>query len=77
MIKISGNTRQPDVDDRKSTIREKIFKFFHTKILGIGPEFYEVIRSLGNGQDDEHYSSEGTIIYGIDEDLEENEGVEL
>ena len=71
MFKISDNTRQQDRDDRKSTIREKIIKFFHTKIMGFSPEFCEFMKSLGNRHDNEQSSDDDIIVYGIDEDFEE------
>jgi hypothetical protein len=61
MFKIIDNTGQPNRDDKKSTIGEKISKFFHTKIMGMSPEFYEFSGSLGNRQDDD--SSDEIIVY--------------
>ena len=77
MFKIINNTGIPNEYDKKSSLKEKIIKFFHTKIMGFSPEFCEFMKSLGNRHDNEQSSDDDIIIYGIDEDLEENEGVEL
>ena len=70
MFKISDNTRQQDRDDRKSTIREKIIKFFHTKIMGFSPEFCEFMRSLGDIQVNKQ-SSDDIIIDESNEEMNE------
>ena len=65
MFITTNDIKQPNGDDGKSTIGEKISGFLHTKILGMTPEFYEFIRSLGKRQDDDQFSSDDIIV--IDE----------
>jgi hypothetical protein len=76
MIKLPDNTGQPNEDNKMSSLKEKIIKFFHTKIMGLDSEIYEGIRSLGTGQDDEQLSDDDFIVITSDEETNETNASE-
>ena len=70
MFKIINNTGIPNEYDKKSSLKEKIIKFFHTKIMGYSPEFCEFMRSLGDIQVNKQ-SSDDIIIDESNEKMNE------
>ncbi len=68
MFKIINNTGIPNEYDKKSSLKEKIIKFFHTKIMGYSPEFCEFMRSLEDIQVNKQ-SSDDIIIDESNEEM--------